>query len=533
MLRFRILGLSLFLLTPACGDAPSGEDELDTGTSDSGSGSGTTTSGSSSSDSGDASTTSATTGTTDTTTTTDDGGDFDPVPARGIAIVKVEANQGVATTIGTTDQWVPGPQRNARLVKDRDTLIRIWHQLEPGWTPRLVEARLNVTKPGGETSEYVLRKEISADSVENQLEDDFFFGLVADEGEAQPGTLYQVSLWDVTPGGESLTEQFNVNPATGSAEVGFESTEMEMNVMFIPFNYTAQGTTPDLQDPVNQQLLIDQLYMQNPVTRVNAQFHAPVPYNGNFGDVCGMLSTVNQIWQQEGSPSNVYYTGLIDTGAQSGTVGCAWLNSNINANLWRTNKSSTAETIVHEIGHDQGLSHIQCNGADSAGPDSSYPDHPLGRTLNTGFGIRNFTLFPGGSTFDYMTYCGPTWTSDWTWGRVWNRIQQFSASGDQVPLTPVLHHAIYEDGTHEYWTSEARIESERLSGLHEVEFEFDGVVIGSSPSMVDVLSDDKTIWITTPLPEGGLAAQFDLIRDITADGTREVDSSQIKFTSTM
>jgi hypothetical protein len=265
---------------------------------------------------------------------------------------------------------------------------------------------------------------------------------------------------------------------------------------------------------------------------VNAQFHAPIDYNQNFpGSVCQMLSTVNQIWQQEGAPGNVYYTGLIDTGAQSGTVGCAWLNSNINMNLWRNNKTSVAETVVHEIGHDQGLSHIECQAADAAGPDASYPDHPNGRTLNTGFGITNFTLYPGNSTFDYMTYCGPTWTSDWTWGRVWNRIQSFTAQGDNMPFEPVLHHAIYPDGTEEYWTSVARIDPERLSGTHEVEFVDDGIVIAAMPSMVDTLSDGETIWVTTPLPEGGLEAEFDLVRDITAAGVSEVTVDDIKLAS--
>jgi hypothetical protein len=397
----------------------------------------------------------------------------------------------------------------------------------------MIEARLAVTKPGGETTEYTQQKEISADSVENQLQNDFYFGLVAEEGETQQGTLYQVSLWDVAPGGEGLTAQFNVNPATGSAEVGFEGTEMELNVMFVPFTYTAQGTTPDLTDPEYQQILIDGLYEQKPVTRVNATFHDPVPYNGNFTSVCGMLSTMNQIWQQEGAPSNMFYVGLIDTGAQSGTVGCA-TGGHVNANLWRTNKYSVAETIVHETGHNQGLGHVECPGAvwpDGQAPGGGYPDHPNGRIMATGFGIKSFQLFAWETTFDYMGYCGPAWVSEWTWGRTWDHLQNWTQQGDSAPQTPVLHHAIYPDGSEELWTSVAEIDSEELSGVHEVEFVRDGEVIASSPSTIQVLSDDQTIWITTPLPEGGLEAEFDLVRDISAEGVQEISSNQIKFAS--
>src|SRR5690606_23476564 len=108
-----------------------------------------------------------------------------------------------------------------------------------------------------------------------------------------------------------------------------------------------------------------------------------------------LLGAVDQVRTQDGAPSNIYYIGVIDTGAQSGVVGIAPLGGNVNANLWRTSKSSTAETIVHEVGHNQGLNHIQCAGANSDGPDASYPDHPLGRIINTGFGVRNFQVYGG------------------------------------------------------------------------------------------------------------------------------------------
>jgi hypothetical protein len=529
------LGLSLLLVLPACGeDATPSNDEADSGSTNAdGSEVGTSAS---AGETGDAGTTSATdTDGTGSTDATDTGGNFDPVPARGISILTVEANQGIGTPIGVEDQWVSGAQRNARLVKDRDTLIRIHHQLDAAWTPREIEARLTITKPGAEPLVYTQRKEIVSDTIETDIEGGFFFGLVADEGEAAPGTQYQVSLWEVEPGGEAFAEQFNINPASGSADVGFESTEMEMNVMFVPYSYTNQGTTPDVSDPIYQAILIDALYEQKPVVRINAEFHAPVAYNGTLDSdsgVCSMLSNVSQLWQQEGSPSNVFYVGLIDSGNVGGVAGCAWGGSNISANVWQTSKADTANTIVHETGHDQGLSHVDCANAEyppGQEPSTAYPDHPLGRIMATGFGVRSFSLYPWESTFDYMSYCEPSWVSEWTWGRTWDEIQQFTAQGDQVPTTPVLHHAIYPSGNEEYWTSVARLDEERLSALREVEFVRDGQVIARKLSQVDVLSDDQTIWITTPLPAGGLEADFDLVREFSAQGVTQVTRDQIRL----
>ena len=77
-------------------------------------------------------------------------------------------------------------------------------------------------------------------------------------------------------------------------------------------------------------------------------------------------------------------------------------------------------------------------------------------------------------------------------------------------MTPHMHFrgkymsytAVYPDGREEFWTSVANINPEELSATHTVEFVKDGVVISTTASLVDVLSDDRTIWVTTPLPEG-------------------------------
>ena len=73
-----------------------------------------------------------------------DGEPFTPVPARGITITKVTANHGVNVSIANGDQWVDGTGREARLVTGRDTLIRVYHQLDPNWVERDIEARLEL-----------------------------------------------------------------------------------------------------------------------------------------------------------------------------------------------------------------------------------------------------------------------------------------------------------------------------------------------------------------------------------------------------
>lgn len=514
---------TLFLALPACGDSPSGDGDGEVGTGDVSSSSGEAGSEASTSGSGE-----ATSGTTEGTTT----GGGDPVPAKGISITEVEANQITRIPIGLNGDWVDGNGRNTRLVSQRDTLIRVHHVLEPGWTPRLIEAVLDVHKPGGEVSTYNQIIEISQDSDERFLDRGFFFGLVADEGETEPGTSYQVRLFEVDPSlSEGLTEAVNVTPTTGPGEIGFEGIDMAMKVMFVPFNYTPAGTTPDLTDPANQRVLEDQLFMMEPIRRLEAEYHAPVSYSNTSvtGNLGVLLSAVDQVRNQDGAPSNWYYVGLIDTGQQSGVVGIAPLGGNINANLWRNNKSSTAGTVVHEIGHNLSLNHVACTGGNSAGDDPSYPDHPLGRILNTGFGLRDFQIYGGENTLNYMTYCGPVWTDPWTINRTWNRIQSDTAQGDVgLPQTPVLRHAIYADGTEEWWTSRMVVDPDEFSFGTEMSFVRDGKVHTTTLAKREVLSDDSTVWISAPIPEGEDIESFDTFRELDGTTTREVSLDDIK-----
>lgn len=82
---------------------------------------------------------------------------------------------------------------------------------------------------------------------------------------------------------------------------------------------------------------------------------------------------------------------------------------------------------MHEIGHSQGLRHVLCNG-NEGGADPTYP-YEGGDLGVWGFGILDFTLYTPTNGKDYMTYCGNTWVSDWTWGKVLPVIEEITGWG--------------------------------------------------------------------------------------------------------
>ncbi|PRQ06549.1 zinc-dependent metalloprotease family protein [Enhygromyxa salina] len=451
----------------------------------------------------------------------DDAEPFVPVPARGITITGVSANHGINVFIAEGDQWVDGGGRIGRLASGRDTLIRVYHEIDEGWVERDIEARLEITLPGGEVVEFKAQKTIVTDTSDKYLEGGLWFALPEAEGYTDPAVKFQVSLWEVEPGGEAMEEHVTVSPASGPELIGFENIPMQMNVVYVPFTYN--GTNPDVGDAAKMEIINNEIYQTEPIQQLNTVIDDVRPNGAQF-DVCSMLQTMSQIWSQAGAPSNVYYVGLVDTGASSGTMGCALINANFNADVWVNNSMGiTATSIVHEIGHNQGLNHVECDdmGNPSAGNDPSYPDHPEGRTLNTGFGIRDFKMYPGDTTIDYMSYCNKRWVSPWTWAKVWSRIQTFTAQGSPIIVDPepVMRFGMYPSGSTSWFTALERLDPERVpSGNARVDFILDGEVIAREPAMLDTLSDDVSVWVTARMPNGDPEAEFDAVRYVASDG---------------
>jgi hypothetical protein len=458
------------------------------------------------------------------------GAPFEPIPARGLTITQVTANHGIGVSIATGADWVDGSGREGRLATGRDTLIRISYTLDPDWVERDIEAQLDLYV-GGESFEFTTRKTIVVDSSDTYLEGALWFALPAAEGFTEPDASFQVSLWEVEPGGESAEEHVNVAPASGPELIGFESIPMEMNVVFVPFAFN--GRIPETDDEAKMAIINNEIYQTEPIQTLNTAID-DLRSSGASSNVCNMLQTMSQIWSQNGAPGNVYYVGLVDTGAGSGIMGCALLNANFNADVWVNGSiRTTATSIVHEIGHNQGLNHVQCDdmGNPAAGPDTSYPDHPLGRTLNTGFGIRDFSMYPGESTIDYMSYCNDRWVSPWTWNKVWTRIQQFTAMGSPLVVdpTPVMHFAMWGDGTQSWWTALDRLDPTRVPDTGWVEFVRDGEVFARSPAQIDMLTDDESMWVTVPMPNGDAEAAFDSVRYVADDDIHEARREDVSF----
>ncbi|MBV1858525.1 MAG: zinc-dependent metalloprotease, partial [Nannocystaceae bacterium] len=244
----------------------------------------------------------------------------------------------------------------------------------------------------------------------------------------------------------------------------------------------------------------------------------------------------------------VYYYGLFDNcgacigggggctlgvanGIPGDSMGEAGARVAIGAQFLSSNEVGI-ETFVHEIGHNQGRRHIFCPNANAAGTDPSYP-YEDGKTTGWGFGVRDFQLRNGNTHFDYMSYCNPTWVSDWQWKETFARIQTLSSwegadMQDAMDGRYVLMGSVNtETGEASWWTDRGWVEPEDAAPNHRVRFSFDDASSGDT-MLVDADPWSEGPWITV---RAELPTDFKAVTGIQLDTptlTASASRSEIK-----
>ena len=483
-------------------------------------------------------------------------------PARGISIVSVEANQGVGVTLLEGESYIGPDERNAYLVRNRDTLVRFQHVIDDPdrWIPRELTGILHIVPPGEDADELLRVRTIyvEEDSDPRKLGENFFFSLLADE--AVPGTRFWLELResDSAIDVSSLAEGVPSVPSE-PREIGFEPTDLDLEVVIVPVDYqwVDPPRYPDITDD-DLKIFYDELLQQNPVQDIKISIRdEPLVWDEQLSNLGSLLSPTRALKEADEAPPNVYYHALVDVGGSSVNMvaGIAWLTDDSMDQAPRRTAAtvyykrvvegdpetdepdtvyppiSSARTWVHEIGHNQGLSHVYCPGADSANPDPDYP-HENGKIGGFGFGIRSYHMHTPTASHDYMTYCGNSWVSDWTWNKTYERIQTLTSwnSAALVPpeRVPTLVGTLFADGSEDWWLFEGPAPSpEALSSTERLEFWVEGerhVALAE----VSTLSDGETRVLTVPMPAAlepevetrGLGGVVDGLSRLDSEGER-------------
>lgn len=458
---------------------------------------------------------------------TNDTQEFAAVSARGISIVEVELNQGTRIPIGVGGEWVDEAARLGPLVGSRDSVMRVHFRVDDGWVPREIEARLTLELPDGTSRSLVDRQMVEGDSNPGDVAGPFYFELATELGETVAGTRYLVELWETQPGGEHLNAGTWANPTAGPQPIGFEAGPMQIKLVLVPITY--QDTTVNL-DEATTWLVLDNLYEQNPTNEIIYAVHDPVAYDGQLIDLANVLPILAQLRGSESAEPNVYYHAFIDVGGASigGVQGISGIagategdaGDRVSATvLWSPNPALAAATFTHEAGHAQGLFHVECADVDAAETNDAYP-HEGGRIGNWGFGILQSLIFAPDETYDYMSYCAPSWVSDWTWNQTHERIRTLTAWDSEgaararEPLGQLVVVAVSADGRRRWWTMPGTIDPARVDGMDRLEFETPSGETIEVPAESSTLSDGRTRWVAAELPSGLVMADVATIHHV-------------------
>ena len=195
-------------------------------------------------------------------------------------------------------------------------------------------------------------------------------------------------------------------PATGRMAVNVHAMPV-FEVTLVPFVWDANPDSSIIDitmamaaDPEGHELF-ERTHLLLPVAELDVTAHPAVgsPTNNGFE----ILRLTEMIRVAEGGRG--HYLGLMAGPTEpSGLLGVA---NDIGS--WSSFSVLDSETIAHEFGHNRNLYHAPCGRA--GGPDRYYP-YANGGIGAWGYDFRTGELVPPDRA-DFMSYCEPTWTSDY------------------------------------------------------------------------------------------------------------------------
>jgi hypothetical protein len=227
---------------------------------------------------------------------------------------------------------------------------------------------------------------------------------------------------------------------------------IEVVLLPVEYNYDGSGRLPDTSDE-QIALYTDMMQGMYPAEVVTVSVGDTLPWDDRIdGDGEGwsdLLTEVADYRSRAEVPESTYFYAIFapePTLAEFCGAGCVLGLSNLAYSpndTWARSSvgigyagKSSAETLVHEVGHAHGREHAPC-GLYGQPSDPGYP-HSGAEIGVWGYDIVTGTLYRPADTLDMMSYCSPIWVSDYTYEALFQRIAALAPNalsrGDAQPM---------------------------------------------------------------------------------------------------
>ena len=355
---------------------------------------------------------------------------------KGLDIDEVAIFQGVKIDVAKSGAKVA--KRNADVIVGRAGIVRVYVTPSSGWSAREVTGKLELVSSSGSTVITSAPTTISSASSDAALTSTINFELPTDAIKAD--TKYVVSL-GTAPGqpGSGGTDKARY-PSSGTAEsLDARSTGDVMKVTIVPV--TIAGRSADV-GPAQIELYRQAAYAIYPTRKVEISVRAPYAWSGSIdGSGAGFDELLNQMVSlraKDAVAKNVYYygafanAGSFDEYCSGGCVtGLCGLTDDPTDETVRAcvgvgfTGAYSASTMAHEVGHAHGRYHAPCGGA--AGTDPKYP-YSGAKIGSWGYDLNTKSLVDPKKYVDLMSYCEPTFVSDFNYQGLVERMAAVAGS---------------------------------------------------------------------------------------------------------
>jgi len=265
------------------------------------------------------------------------------------------------------------------------------------------------------------------------------------------GTSY---VFELDPGNAILevNKSNNRYPASGQASFNFQNAPV-LNVVLVPVHYARPGA-PATDPPTGDLSYLNWFPIKvYPLAQINFSVRqSSLLFAGDLRTGAGwetLLNDVTTLHINEEPQENKEYVALVDSvGADGCNGGCiagiAWINgpgggvykSAVAFAGFAADRTIASPIMTHEMGHNFGRYHSPCGTTVSVDPTYPYANAVLGQW---GYDNAAGQLKDPNAYRDYMSYCDPAWTSDFTYHGIfnaWSWISQPYGSAGQSDLTP-------------------------------------------------------------------------------------------------